>query len=273
MTATKITKIPLSVERIDAFLNYLKRKKRSEATISKYASSVKYFYDFLPDNKVLDSGSLENWRDYLTEAGFAVRTINSRIAACNSFLNYLDCKNWQVSPIAIDPVDKDLELSRDEYHALLKAARSANNEWLYYLIKTFCCLGLSVSELSCLTVSSVVEGNIFAGVKKQPRTIQIPEVLRSEFLNFAKRANINSGAIFKSQNGKPLTKAYIFNELRELCMEAGIPEEKVAPKCLQKLYFRTYATIRSNSSALIEEAYCKILEAEDKAYGWENIAS
>lgn len=273
MAASKISTIPLSVERIDAFLNYLKGKKRSEATISKYASSVKYFYDFLPDNKVLDAGSLKSWRDSLTEAGFAVRTINSRIAACNSFLSYLNRKNWQVSPIAIDIGDKDMELSRDEYHALLKAARSVNNEWLYYLIKAFCCLGLSVSELSCLTVKSVVEGNIFAGVKKQPRTIQIPEVLRLEFLNFAKRANINSGAIFKSQNGKPLSKAYIYNELRELCLEAGVPEDKVAPKCLQKLYYRTYATIRSNASALIEEAYSKILETEDKAYSWENIAS
>lgn len=264
--------ILLSMERIDEFLNYLSSKDRSEETISKYAASLKAFYEFLPEGKKLDKESLDQWRKSLVDAGFAIRTVNTRIAACNSFLSFLDRKPWRLTPIAISDAESVSELTREEYLSLLTAARKSNNEWLYYLIKTFCCLGLSVSELHCLTVRAVLDGSVFLHVKKQSRTVRIPEVLQLEYLNFARRAKINNGSLFKSPEGTPLNKAYIIRELQALCDLAGVPAEKGTPKSLQGLYNNTYSAIRARSSFLIEEAYCKILEEEDKIAGWDNVA-
>ncbi len=272
MENTSLNPVPITHETIGDFLNYLREKKRSEATIRKYGADVKKFFGFLPEDKMLTADSLLKWREYLIGSRFAARTVNTRIAACNSFLGYLDRSSWQVSPVALVSEASCSALCREEYYALLKAARQSDKEWLYYLIKTFCCFGLSTSELHFMTVDALVSGSITITSKSRIRHIYVPEILKNEFLTYALKAQVNSGSFFKSPLGKPLTRSLIVKELSELCKAAGIPTAKGYPKTLRELYFNTYSDIRSASSALVNKEYAKILEEEDRIVGWDNIA-
>lgn len=272
MLTNQKTPVVFKLDLLEGFLDHLYQKERSEATIRKYAADLKTFYNFLPENKLLESSSLPAWRDHLLSRELAARTVNTRIAACNSFLSYLDRKEWQISPIALEDINDGPGITREEYLTLLRTAKHMNNEWLYFLVKSFCCLGLSVSELCFLTLDALVSGKLTIATKSRVRSLIIPEVLRKELLNFAIRSNINSGSLFKSPAGEVLTRAYIVKEVSDLCKAAGIPEEKGSPKMLREIYFKTYSDIRANSSTLVHNEYSKILEQEDAIIGWENIA-
>lgn len=272
MSAKEKKAVTFSLETLERFLLYLKRKDRSDATIRKYAADLKAFYNFLPENKLLERDSLPKWRDHLISRELAARTVNTRIAACNSFLSYLKRKDWQVSPIALEETYSGPGITRKEYHTLLMTARQSNQESLYFMIKAFCCLGLSVSELPFLTVDALVSGRVSVVTKSRLRNVYVPEVLRQEFLNYALRANINSGSLFKSPAGEVLTRSYIVKKISELCTLAGIEAAKCTPKMLQDIYFQTYSDIRSSSSSLIDREYSKILEEEDALVGWDNLA-
>lgn len=273
MKTKDYTAVPLSLEKIEDFLFYMRKKQRSEATVRKYAADLKTFYYSLPEDKLLVPDTVATWRDSLLAAGFAVRTINSRIAACNSLLSFLKRKNWQVSPFPLNDVDSVPALSREEYYKLLETARQANKEMVYFLIKSFCCLGLSVGELPFLTVDSVVSGSVPVATKSRVRNIHIPEVLQDEFLRYVSRAKINSGAVFKSLSGEPFNRAFIMKELSALCRDAGIPEEKGTPQNLRELYLNTYSDIRATSSVLFDQAYSKILEEEHNIVNWDSVAT
>lgn len=254
------------------FLDYLKESDRSDATIQKYAAELKSFYKFLPPEKLLTSDSLSNWRAYQISSDFAPRTINTRIAACNSFLGYLNRAQWQVPAIPLIDESSVSPLSREEYYNLLRAARRDNKEWLYFLIKTFCCLGLSPAELPLFTVDALVAGNITIVTKSRTRNVFIPKILQQEFLDYALRNNINSGCLFKSPSGIPLNRSYIISELQVLCESAGISKEKGSPKFLQDLYIRIHSDIRASYPSLINKEYSRLLEEEDSLTSWDTVA-
>lgn len=265
----------ISLQTIKDFSIYLQKKERSVATISKYVADLKTFFNFLPgqeDKKLLTEESLLSWRDHLISCNLAARTINTRIAACNNFLCFLKRSDWQTSPLSLAGEDEHPPISREEYCKLLDAARETENERLYFMIKAFCCLGFSLSELPKLTVESIVAGRVQVDTKRRVKNVFIPKSLQHEFLNFANRNAINSGSLFKSQIGAPLTRTLIVKELAELCKIAGIPEEKGAPKKLQELYINTYSDLRAQTPYLIENEFSKIVEQEQALVGWERIA-
>lgn len=260
--------VPITLQTIEQFGNCLLKKNRSEATVNKYKTDLRTFYNFLPEEKILDDTSLPQWRDYLIEANLSSRTINTRIAACNNFLCYLRRKRWRIKPVTANRETDHPPVNRNEYLSLLKAARETNNERLYFMIKTFCCLGLSISEFPCLTIDAIVRGRMTVLTKRRVREVFIPDVLQQEYLEYAKRSDINSGALFKSEIGAPLTRTIIINELANLCEIAGVPKEKGTPKMLQDLWSNTYSHIRTQTPLLIENAYADMIAQEQKTIGW-----
>ena len=247
--------VSLTPDKIDSFLVYLRKNECCDAIVRQYAGDLMTFYHGLPGDKILTSDTVVSWRHSLLETGFSVNTINAQISACNCLLSFLNRESWQVPLISLSETDSIPSLFREECYMLLKTARYHNKELVYFLIKTICCLGLSVGELPFLTVKSIVSGNVRIITKNRVRTIPIPSVLQVELLNYAKRASINSGSLFKSSVGKPFNLAFILKELSELCKEAGIPEEKGTPQNLRELYLNTYSSIRAAESASYDRAY------------------
>ena len=285
MSKNVLSPVRISPKTIQEFSIFLRKKKRVDATINKYIADLRTFYNFLPEeipaeenvdsaaeSKILTELSLPTWRDYLISCGLAARTINTRIAACNNLLGYLKRKDWQVSPLSLVGEDTTPSITRQEYCKLLEAARNTDNERLYFMIKAFCCLGLSLVELPSLTVEGIVSGEILVDLKSKIKKIIIPKSLQEEFLNFAFRNGINSGSIFKSALGAPLTRTLVIGELTQLCAVAGVREEIGTPKKLQELYYNTYADLRSQAPLLIENEFAKIVEKEQIFVGWEQIA-
>ena len=77
-----------------------------------------------------------------------------------------------------------------------------------------------------------------------------------------------TGSIFVTKAGKPLSHTNVADGIRGLCHDAQVPEEKGNPRCLRRMYQETQKGILQNISALIDQAYEKLLETEQLAIGW-----
>lgn len=253
--------ILLTKELIDSFLNNLEKKGRKDGTISKYRRDLNCFYDFMPDEKTLNDKTLRDWKNKLLGEKKASKTVNASISAVNSLYEYIGRKNWQVDRIEEEKKIQP-ELTRPEYLRLLQTAKDLGRDRLYFIIKVFCCTGISVSELPLVTVETV------NGEQKGHINIHFPECLKNELMNYAERQGIKKGPIFVIRNGQPMDRTNVSNSMKQLCADAGVDERKANPRCLKKLYNNTYSEIRSEIELLAEKAYDRLIENEQLTAGW-----
>lgn len=262
-----MTGLRISPLLIDEFLDCLRQRGYTPDTLYTYRRSLELLYDDLPEDKQLRGGALEQWQADLLEEGYAARTVNVCVSAANSLLEHLGRRDLQMKK-PLEPGRKaQPELTRTEYLRLLSTARILGKERTYLLIKLFGAVGLTVQELPQVTVEAAEAGTLCLSAG---RTVRIPGSLRTELLEYAKREGIISGLIFTSGGGKALHRSNISGSIRALCRDAQVAEEKGNPRCLRKLYQATQARIVSNISAVVEQAYDRLLETEQLAIGWDH---
>lgn len=116
---------------IDRFTCYLREQERSPATIQKYTHDLTALTEYL-DGGPLTKAALIGWKEHLKET-CSPASVNSMLAAVNSFLRYMGWQELAVKPLKIQrPLfcDERKELTRDEYTRLVDAARRRGGERL-----------------------------------------------------------------------------------------------------------------------------------------------
>lgn len=259
----------LTLEDIDLFLEEMRGKGRVEGTLSWYRRGLHHLYKVLPEDKHIQRGTLASWREQLLESGYATRTVNLFISAANSFLDYKGLREYQLSE-QLKPEEKlQPELSRAEYLRLLQTARTLGRERVYLLVKLFGSTGLQLQELSKVTVEAVKEGRVTISPAGTKQVLHIPAFLSRELLAYAERCGRQSGPIFLTREGVPMSRTNVSTGIRQLCVAAHVPEEKGNPRCLRKLYLSTRAGIEANIALLVEQAHNRMMEQEQLTIGWE----
>ena len=234
-------------ESIETFLKFLETKNRSAGTLEKYARDLQALYEFLPEEKCLTEQALLQWRDRMMGQGYAVRTVNSRLSAANSYLEYIGHRDLQVLSMS-QPEGVQPELSRTEYLRLLSTARALEKERLYLWVKVFGCIGIRVQSLSNITREAVNSGVVIDGEQR----FQIPPGLRQELCVYAEREGILTGPLFLGQNGEPVRRTFVTDSIRALSRDAKVPEEKASPRCLQRMFRKTQSELQARAARLVE---------------------
>ena len=151
-----------------------------------------------------------------------------------------------MSRLPLEDAGVQPELTRKEYLRLLSAAKAANRECAYMLVKLFATTGIAVRELPRVTV----EGRKAAADchLSQPRPPgNTNSVLRSKgALDFARWSNIPEGPLFRSRNGGVLHRASVTAIIQRLAPLARVDQDKCNPRCLRKLYMATMESMRQN---------------------------
>ena len=256
-------------ESMEQFLNACRQKGRTDATVCRYGRLLESLYEYLPEEKKIQYGTLEKWRDSLLEKGYLNGTINSFLSVTNVYLDYIGHREYQVPDRLKMNSEAQPELSREEYLRMLQTARRLGKDRVYLLIKLFGTTDLSVHELSKLTVEAVKDGKLVIDFNRSKRIVRLSTVLRKELLDFITRKGYISGPIFQTKDGRPMNRAYVTRMIRAICPAANVPEEKGSTRCLQKLYQSTRANIESDISRLIDQAHDRLLEQEQQMVGWE----
>ena len=242
----------LSPRHLTAFRENLIREEKSTATIEKYLRDAGAFLAYSVGQSITKECSVA-YNSFLQERGYAIRSINSMLAAINSlfdFLGWTDCKVKNLRCQRQTYCAEDKELTKAEYMRLLEA--SGRQEQLNLVIQTICGTGIRVSELKYFTVEAICRGEVTVRCKSKTRTILVPGKLKKRLLNYAKKGNIRSGAIFVTRNGRPLDRSNIWAQMKRLCHAAGVNPSKVFPHNLRKLFARTVYGIEKDIAKLAD---------------------
>jgi len=242
----------LTNERIYEFATYLRREEKSAATQEKYLRDVRAFCKHTSGDEI-SKALVVDWKKYLMEQGYAVRSINSMLASVNCLLDFLGLSACKVKNIRMQRQTycaEDKELTKAEYLRLLQASKK--NEQLNLVIQTICGTGIRVSELQYFTVEAIRSGEVTVDCKNKTRTILVPGKLKNFLLNYAKRNGITTGAIFITRSGKTLNRSNIWAAMKKLCETAGVKATKVFPHNLRKLFARTFYSIEKDIAKLAD---------------------
>ena len=231
----------ITTERIDAYCLSLLADERSAGTISKYRRDLTAFSRWL-DGRTVTKETAADWKTHLLNSGYAPRTINSMLAALNSFFRFMD---WHIK-VRFLKIQRQLfreasrELRRSEYDRLLAAAREHGQERLALLMETLCATGIRISELQYITLEAVRRGRADISLKGKIRTILIPRKLAKKLLAYARAAGIRGGEIFRTRTGRGLSRRQVWYELKRLCRAAGVAPSRVFPHNFRHLFAQTF---------------------------------
>lgn len=79
----------MAQETMDAFITNEAEKGASENMIRRLKATVKMFYDFLPEDKLITQEQLLKWRADLNERGYAYQTVQNYVKWINIYLDYV----------------------------------------------------------------------------------------------------------------------------------------------------------------------------------------
>ena len=241
-------------KQVEEFLAYLVREEKSERTVEKYGRDVRAFCAFLPVGKAVEKERVLAYKEHLVKR-YAPSSVNSMLAAVNSFLGFLgreDCrvKKLKIQRRAFCPADR--ELNRAEYLRLIQAAEATGRSRTSLLLQTLGSSGIRVSETSAITVEALRQGKAVIRLKGKIRTILLPQKLCRKLLRYEKRQRIFSGPVFLTRNKRPMNRKEIWAAFKSLCSRAGVAAQKVFPHNLRHLFARTFYEARHDIAKLAD---------------------
>lgn len=244
----------LTENRIADFSAYLRSEEKSENTVEKYLRDVQAFAEYLGGAEIT-KGKVIAYKSRLLAENYAVRSINSMLASLNSLFSFLGWSDCKVKSIKLQrqiycPEEK--ELTKAEYMRLVNTAKQKSNERLSLILQTICGTGIRVSELQYITVEAAKRGEAVVSLKGKTRSVFLVKELRKKLLRYAAEQNIQSGAIFITRTGKPMSRTNIWREMKGLCEQAEVNPQKVFPHNLRHLFARVFYGIEKDLAKLAD---------------------
>ena len=242
----------LTSSHIQSFRRYLLREEKSAATVEKYLRDVRAFAAYAARAPITKELVLA-YKAHLLESGYAIRSINSMLASLHSFFRFASWSDCRVKVLRQQQqtyCPEEKELTRAEYLRLLHAA--GQDSQLRLVMQTICATGIRVSELRSFTAEAVRQNAVTVRCKGKTRTILLPEKLRRLLLDYVKKHRITSGPIFLNSCGAPLDRRTIWARMKALCRDADVPESKVFPHNLRKLFARIFYNMEKDIAKLAD---------------------
>lgn len=239
---------------VTEFSAHLKNEEKSQNTTEKYLRDVRMFAAHFRGTEITKEMVIA-YKSKLLAAHYAVRSVNSMLASLNSlftFLGWSDCKVKSIKLQRQIYCPEEKELTKAEYLRLVNAAKQKGKERLNLILQTICGTGIRVSELEYITVEAAKSGKAVVALKGKTRSVFLVKELQKKLLRYATEQNISSGTIFITRNGKPISRANIWREMKGLCQEAGVHPQKVFPHNLRHLFARVFYGIEKDIAKLAD---------------------
>jgi integrase len=194
------------------------------------------------DGRPVTKEAAVEYKGYLCEKGRAPAGVNGALAALNGFFAYaglgMKLKYMKIQRETF--LDGGKLLTRTDYEGLLGAARQKGDPFTRLVLQVICSTGIRVGELEFITVEAARRGQAVVSNKGKTRRILLPANLPAALLDFARSRGIATGSIFLGKNGGPVDRRRIWAAMKKLCALARVPEEKVYPHSLRRLFAREF---------------------------------
>lgn len=245
----------ITEEMVTQYQNYLREEEKSQATIDKYARDLKKMILFMDGREVTKSLMIEYKNNLLSVGTYQVSSINSYLVAANRFFEYLGWYEVRVKTLKIQKEAFRSEkkyLTKKEYKILVQTARKQKKKRIAMILQTICATGIRISELSFVTVNTVRKGSMEIHCKGKIRQVLLPTKLQTALLHYIKAEGIDTGVVFRTAKGNPVNRSNVWKEMKMLCKEAGVEEEKVFPHNLRHLFAQEFYEIKKDIAKLAD---------------------
>lgn len=244
----------ITKQTMDRFYEYLIEEERSSGTIEKYICDVRLLHSWLGSAPVTKENA-SRWKQELLQSGRAPSTVNSMLAAANTYFRFMGWDELKLKSIRLQRRffrENERELTKAEYQLLMETAKKRGDERLALLMETICATGIRVSEVPHITTDAIKKGRARISMKGKLRTILIPAQLCRKLRKYATKHRIGRGEIFLTKNGTRLERKQIWAQMKALCKYAGIERNKVFPHNLRHLFARCFYRISHDISSLAD---------------------
>lgn len=240
-------------ESIEEFKSWLRAEERSEGTIAKYMRDLTRFSDWMHDRHI-NREMLIEYKEHLTQHGFEPVTVNSMLAAINTYCRYIGL-NIRLKYLRIQRRlfrEESRELKKNEYEKLIRTAETRGDFRLALLMETIGATGIRVSEVQYITVEAAKSGRTQISLKGKIHDILLPNRLCKKLLKYARKQKIAAGEIFITKSGKGISRKQIWAEMKAICKIAGVEPSKVFPHNLRHLFARVFYRVTRDVAQLAD---------------------
>jgi len=221
------------------FVESLKTKGRSPATVLAYRSDLEQLVEFLikkekvtPDQVRPDD--LDSFRDTLLNDKYTPKSVSRKLNAVKTFFRWMIDQNLITSDpsssVAHPKIDNVLPkfMSQLEYRALRDVTRSDTR--IAAIVELILQTGLRISEVANLKTANL-KGNemlVEAYATQPQRTIPLNRPGKDVIDSYiAIRPKVDSAYVFISKNGKPLAVRNIRASIARYMQKADLPNYSV----------------------------------------------
>lgn len=221
------------------FIESLKEKGRSPATILAYRSDLSQLVDFLiKKSKVLPEqirpDDLDSFRDTLLADKYTPKSVSRKLNAVKTFFRWMVAQNFITSDpsstVAHPKIQNSLPkfLNPLEYRALRDVARGDIR--IAAIVELILQTGLRISEVAAIKLDYVKDSEIkIEAYATQPERVVPLNKPGKDALNLYLnvRPKIDSAFVFISKNGKPLAVRNIRASIARYMQRAELPNYSV----------------------------------------------
>lgn len=221
------------------FINSLKNKGRSPATILAYRSDLEQLVDFLTKKeKVLPeqvrSNDLDSFRDTLLANKYTPKSVSRKLNAVKTFFRWMVDQNFNSTDPSASVAHPKIEgslpkfLTQLEYRALRDVTRSDIR--ISTIVELILQTGLRISEIANLKIADIkgAELKVETYATQPERTIPLNkrgQMALEAYLEV--RPKSDSPYVFISKNGKPLAIRNIRAAIARFMQKAELPNYSV----------------------------------------------
>ncbi|MBI2268619.1 MAG: tyrosine-type recombinase/integrase [Candidatus Blackburnbacteria bacterium] len=222
-----------------AFIQDLKLKSRSSATILAYNKDIEQLVQFLGEKEKtqpdqVSPSDIETFRNHLQEKSYTAKSISRKLNAIKAYFRWIVSnkilENDPAAPVAHPKYDNPPPrlLNRMEYRALRDAAK--DDKRISAIIELMLQTGLRIGEVANLKLEDVQNEKIkISAYASQPeREIPLNKPAKDALEDYLKeRSSIQNSHVFVTKSGRPLLVRNIRSSIDRYFREAGIENAKV----------------------------------------------
>lgn len=235
---------------MEGYETYLRDHGFSDNSVRSYLYAAKQLNERL---ETLNNEELLAHKDWLI-ATYSAKTVNIRIVAINSYLDYLGYEGVRLAGLRIQQKPfLDNVISNEEYKRMVRLLESEADSFWLLLVRFLACTGARVSELRRFSVADVEAGYmdiLSKGMKL--RRIYIPAALQAEALEWCRNNGRKEGLLFVCNRGNVISSRGIALGLKRIASRCGVNESVVYPHSFRHLFAKNFILRNSDISLLAD---------------------
>lgn len=221
------------------FIDFLKSKKHSSATVLAYGKDIEQLASFLEELEKqnihdVTRADIQAFLGKLSEKGYTPKSLSRKLNSTRTFYRFLKVNEYVTDDPSLLVSHPQYELAAPrilkptEYRALRDAAR--NDARMYAIIELLLQTGIRIGELADIRLSDIKADSIHISPheKHEERTVPLNKSAKEAVNRYLQvRPQIEDDHVFVTKSGKPFLVRNIRTAIERYFRIAGIENAKV----------------------------------------------